>query len=356
MRECRSKIYNGTPIPECETCYQLEAKGGHSDRKTSIEDYGSSAKTIQNIADSDFKVSAPEVLDLRVGNVCNLKCQSCFSNLSIGVYDDIQQAFGNDDDLRPSPNHPRKLEAGFTVDQLEEVLSGVKEIKIIGGEPTLSQDWKVLSRYLVEQGFSKNIKVITHTNLTNFDESFFSDLMKFKHASVGLSIDGFSRLNDYLRYPSRWDSIIENLNRVATFFEGSDSIDCRINTVIQISNFYQLSDLGEFLLRETNTSEWAEWNAISLTDPSYYDVHILPTELIQKGFENFMRWRATLAENEKRWTNEIYSTLSGLSGGNSNEEELKRYIRATEIYDKFRGHDINELSTILRDVKGFVFN
>ena len=69
----------------CEICWKKEDRGFSSLRQHSNQIYKEHINNIKN----NIEVKNPFYLDLRLGNLCNLKCRMCISEWSSQIADEI---------------------------------------------------------------------------------------------------------------------------------------------------------------------------------------------------------------------------------------------------------------------------
>ena len=67
MQKVRSDLSNGKKISQCTLCWDREDKGFSSMRLEANKEYGM----------HDSTLATPKYLDLRLSNLCNLKCRMC---------------------------------------------------------------------------------------------------------------------------------------------------------------------------------------------------------------------------------------------------------------------------------------
>ena len=94
---------------------------------------------------------------------------------------------------------------------------------------------------IIRQGYADKILVRYNTNGLLVDDSIIDLWKKFKTVKVGFSIDDLSERNHYIRYPSDWDTIVQNLHKLDNT---PNNIHVSIATAIQILNIKTLPDFA----------------------------------------------------------------------------------------------------------------
>ena len=84
MRALRDKMYNGGIVNECEHCFLQEKVGKKSFRQMHNEEWTKKIgeeeihrRVKESIVNEWQMLSDPIYLDLRLSNLCNLKCRMC---------------------------------------------------------------------------------------------------------------------------------------------------------------------------------------------------------------------------------------------------------------------------------------
>lgn len=261
----RQQMLNGERPEMCARCFKEEDVGIWSTRQAWNEKWKE---------DKEYTVEAPfeiRYVDIRLGNLCNLKCRMCnpyASNQWIKEWHLISDKTEDLDDLKKL-NWP---ESEKTWDNLFSIVDSVEEIYLTGGEPTIIKEQFKLFEYCVKNGYAKNIKLKYNTNLTNIPRDLIDAWKDFKQVQLNCSIDAVGDLDRYIRYPSNWSKIQENF----------DIIQALPNSVIEIHNTVQMYNI----LRLDEFIDWAKpyghkiyFNI--LNHPEVLNIRVLPPHLKQ---------------------------------------------------------------------------
>ena len=247
MQELRQEFLNGNKPKTCQRCWDEEAAGRVSKRMNSrirLKEYYSSV---------DFQNIDPNQLwfiDLKLGNICNLKCRICGSwSSSKWAKEEIDYI----PELVDRKTHlaytylqdgawPRESPAFW--DNLKTLLPNIKYFEFTGGEPFLIEQHFELLRYAVEQGYSKNIEIHYNTNGTVFPEQ--AELWSnFKHVEIAFSIDNLGERFEYERYGADWSEVQTNIRRFTEM--RSAKISTQLCTTMNIQNVYYLPELCDWI-------------------------------------------------------------------------------------------------------------
>lgn len=332
FRAARLKFIAGEKIPQCNNCWKEEKSGIKSHRI--IENEMWLRKLGQNYIDELIKStdeqgylnSKPITLDLRLGNTCNLQCVMCRPRDSSKWLQDSKKlstilispgAKGDWDHKANSISNTdcfdwfEKLINNNSVDFF---LENIRHIIFGGGEPLLLKEHEKFITKLVETGYSKQIELRYHTNGTILNEKLLTLWSNFKEVELMISIDDWGIRNDYIRYPSNWNTIFENLKRLDN---SSENIVVNILSTIHAMNIYNFPEFAKKLL-EQNYKKICKKNdylmSVGTTHwPQYMCTRILPSSVKEKIIGNWER-NNDLLQNP-RWKNRIVSQIDFMMGG-----------------------------------------
>ena len=221
LKNLRSDLVNGVQNPICKTCWLDEESNKKSQRQVYNEHIGHiiedhwdknfihNKKLYNVIANVDYKNI--NSFDLKLGNLCNLKCIMCKSDNSsqllaeAKMHPELQEFHGNKD----QKNYQWPEQPEFK-DWCKTFLGLAIHIKFTGGEPFMNP-------YLLESLESipdeQKKKCILHftTNLTIINENILKILSKFKETWISVSVEGIDRVLEYARFGHRWKDLEKNL-------------------------------------------------------------------------------------------------------------------------------------------------
>ena len=247
MNKLRNDLLTGTKHKNCEVCWQEEKCGQQSKRQREnlrFQEY------TDRILKTSQELERPISLDLKLGNLCNLKCRICGPNNSSKWMEEAVR-FGHPDQLtRPNKklknmpaeesrkiinNWPSYAEKFWT--DLESCLPGIELLEIFGGEPMLNKRHFELLKKSVADGWSKKQNIHYNTNGTTLPpEEILKDVFpQFKQVNIMLSVDGTGRRFEYQRYPAKFDALLENFEKYRSYgFEPQICITVSVLTVYHI--------------------------------------------------------------------------------------------------------------------------
>lgn len=234
----RENMLAGRRPIECVGCFKTEDAGFESKRIQENKKYLTDGITATSNEKFQFKF-----IELRLGNVCNLKCLSCNPMSSTKWIEDVKKmVVVPDKDHYNYENYVTEWYRDLRwYDSLLEHCDKLECVYINGGEPTLIKEHFYFLDKLIEKGLSKNIELIYNINCTNLPEKFINCLKYFKEVKLQLSIDDIGDRNYYIRYPASWDKIEENLRIL-----NSETFNLSITQTISILNICNVYEFSKY--------------------------------------------------------------------------------------------------------------
>lgn len=258
--DIRQQLLKNQPVAGCSKCYNEEEASGFSMRTN--ENYLRNNNK-QNGPSYDVKVPTIKYLEMTFGNYCNLKCRTCNGDLSSTWWED-------ENALVDSGKYPDRYfyirnstkNVNIPFKWMPEDFINVEEIKFTGGEPMVHPDFIKLMDMLIELDVAKNIKLDVFTNCSWIPgEKYLDRLRQFKKIVLSLSVDGVGAVNDYIRAPSKWETVdnavtawlnLEDTNR--------ENVHVVWNPTINIYNILNVKEMIEWWITK-NTDIDENWLA-----------------------------------------------------------------------------------------------
>jgi MoaA/NifB/PqqE/SkfB family radical SAM enzyme len=277
MVNVRQRMLNGEQVKDCGQCYRKEKRNEFSFRQKANNDWDidSTNTTLINL---------PKYLDIRFGNLCNLRCRMCTGMYSSELGEELESIADKNEQFRLLGPDSAKI---YTFDwysdeskiwvELEKYVRFLDLIYLTGGEPTLVEgNYKFLQK-LIDSEDSKRISLVFNTNVTNAQKRFLNIISKFKRISLNLSIDGTEGTQEYIRYPSKWKTITKNLNTIVEHSKTTETgFDFNFTPAVSIINVANFNSLIEWAynLAINNQHKNITWDmqSIFLHGPEFMDM------------------------------------------------------------------------------------
>ena len=239
MNSLRQQFITSKMPSNCQRCWDEEAAGRTSKRMHSENKLRS-----LGIDTADLWPPKLQFLDLKLGNICNLKCRICGSFSSskwaaeeIAMYSKNQTARDNLANGRWVRESPRFWE------DLRELMKDVKYIEFTGGEPFLIDEHFDLLAAVVMMGLSQNISLHYNTNTTTVPKLGLELWPHFKEVEIAVSIDDIGDRFEYQRYGASWQKAQENLKRFFDLKKINDNIRLQLCLTVNVQNFYYIDEM-----------------------------------------------------------------------------------------------------------------
>jgi MoaA/NifB/PqqE/SkfB family radical SAM enzyme len=247
MQDLRRRFRAGEKPKTCNRCWEEEDAGRDSKR------IHSQVRLKELYQQVDWANDDPDQLwfvDLKLGNICNLKCRICGSWSSSKWAEEelayMPKDFNKKEHIAytwlKSGAWPRKTETFW--ENMRALLPNIKYFEFTGGEPWMIQEHFDLLEYAVSTGDSKHIDIHYNTNATQ-DPLPHAEIWKhFGRVDIAFSIDNVGDRFEYERYGANWTRANEIIDEVHTLQQGYGiNITTQLCFTINIQNVYYLDEL-----------------------------------------------------------------------------------------------------------------
>jgi len=305
MKDLRQQFLDGEKPETCSRCWEEEAAGKMSKRMNT------QVRLKHLMPDVDYENTEPDqlwFLDLKLGNVCNLKCRICGSwSSSKWAQEEMVRDGGGKEHL--AYTHLKKgawpKDNKQFWDNANELMKTVKYMEFTGGEPFMIQEHLDLLDFCVSMGRARDIEL--HYNTNGTQRIPWWRLREFKKVEVAYSIDNVGKRFEYERFGANWDDI-DNMNElkhgmgadIASEWYGltKAKFHRQLCFTINIQNVYYLDQL--LLWAKTKDFASIHWNY--LHDPWHMNVQYMTPEckeIVLGAIEH--NHKIVLPEYEKEW-------------------------------------------------------
>ena len=295
MKNLRMSLLGGKDADICQACHYEDVNNKVSGRQKQLF---KSAITLKDF-DKTFCSSPhydlfnhsydnqgyteyqPVDLQIDLGNTCNSSCIMCIPTYSSRLSVDYIKL--NQIEPRLFPKYPPMknwTDDEILVDKFVEEISknpNIKYIHFLGGETLYLKSFYTICDKLIESGYSKNVSIGTTTNCTVYTPDLERIIKEFKHVHLGLSVESFHLVNDYIRYPSNVDDVRDNIEKFLTL-RGQTGLHLSLRITPNILSIYHIDSVFEFMLDNKITAE----SCNILHDPSCLRVELLPNNIRQE--------------------------------------------------------------------------
>jgi organic radical activating enzyme len=337
----RDFLYGHKPAT-CQRCWDEEAAGRTSKR------INSKIRLKEYVGQIEFHNLDPNQLwfiDLKLGNICNLKCRICGSwSSSKWAKEEIDYVPGIDRKTHLAYKFlqdgawPRETKVFW--DNLKTLLPNIKYFEFTGGEPFLIEQHFELLRYAVEQDYSKNIEIHYNTNGTVFPEQ--AELWNnFKHVEIAFSIDNLGARFEYERYGANWNEVQANIAKFTAM--RSNKISTQLCTTMNIQNVYYLPELCDWI--STQTFDHIYFNV--LHDPWHMCISKMTVDA-----KNLVINRLSNHEFSPKYRAEVLRIIQFIKNGQGSDGQ--EFLRKMQTTDKYRHQNLHFTHKEIADAMGYI--
>jgi MoaA/NifB/PqqE/SkfB family radical SAM enzyme len=271
MASLRQEFLHGKQPSTCRKCWAVEASGGTSKRMHTLN-------RLKHMGISpDWTEDAKPLmfLDLKLGNICNLKCRICgswsssqFAAEELKFVDNKKQSFHYE--MLQAGSWPRENSQFWT--ELDESLTDIRYLEFTGGEPFMINEHFDLLQSLVDQGVAHQVEIHYNTNGTQYPEQAESIWQHFKHVEIAFSIDDVGSRFEYQRTNAVWTEVCDNIEQFKAMRARNSNITLQVCCTINVFNVLYLNDVANWI--STQEFDYVYWNM--LHDAPWLSIAHLP--------------------------------------------------------------------------------
>ncbi len=284
LKTVREQMIRGEWPAACERCHQAEEAGAPSARQHVNRRFGKDQETLvsQTGADGSLEHAIVRYADIRLGNVCNLSCRMCgpwSSRLWTDHYNNVQPTA-----YRLAAETLRQIGENNWVKRqslarlLNQYLPTIERVHFAGGEPLVIPEMAAALEQCIASGRAGEIELSYNTNLTVLPDKVTALWPHFRTVTLICSVDGYGKLNDYIRRPSRWNDIDRNLRMVDNRFNDWKIGSVTVSATVQICNVLEIDQLFAYI-RHAGFARIAPIpQLVPLFSPRYLSIQGLPAK------------------------------------------------------------------------------
>ena len=276
MRELRQDFIDKKQPQTCRKCWREERSGRTSKRMHTLD------RLKHMIPAAEWTADARPLmfLDLKLGNICNLKCRICGSwSSSTFAAEELANININKD--KKSSHHYQMLRQGAWPrenpgfwSEIDQVVDQIKYIEFTGGEPFMISEHFDMLQGLVDRDIAHNIEIHYNTNGTQYPENAADIWQHFKLVEIAISIDDVGTRFEYQRSNAVWDEVVANIARFKTLRDNLNNIQLQFCCTVNVFNVYYLKELADFVYAQD--FDYVYWNMMH--EAYYFSISTLPEQ------------------------------------------------------------------------------
>ena len=353
MKNARLKMVNGEVLEACTKCVEQETRGYKSMRRENDRDNNFKKVNADGSVDT-----MPYSMELHFGNVCNLKCKMCGQDYSNQIGKEILQIGEKDKDFlrwvyKQSGNvnnWTNNLSVQYTWFQnektkkrlIEFVSKHITLLTIIGGEPTVIPEFYELLDYCYKNNTLKDKDITIVTNLTNTNPKMTQWLPEMKKWKIWASLDGIGDTTEYIRYPSNFNKVKENLQYYKKMLDDCGNGSITFSPAIQLLNIHQLDEMLKWFI-DFSDGAWGDkvdvsWMAqvwyprICNYDTAPRKYRLMVADKLEKSVDYFAQYKSI----SSFYNTQIENLRTDQLDANTELDLQQSFIKYNDTQDKHR--------------------
>ena len=274
MRELRQEFIDGKQPQTCRKCWREERSGRTSKRMHTLD------RLKHMLPDQAWTADAKPLmfLDLKLGNICNLKCRICGSWSSSTFATEELADLGPDED-RKTNHHYQMLRQGAWPrenptfwNEIDQVVDQIQYIEFTGGEPFMIQEHFDMLQGIVDRGIADRVEIHYNTNGTQWPAGAEAIWQHFKTVEIAFSIDDVGARFEYQRSNAVWNEVQNNSELFKSMRDRNSIIRLQVCTTVNVFNVYYLEDVADWIANQT--FDFVYWNMMH--EAYYFSISTLP--------------------------------------------------------------------------------
>ena len=319
MQEMRQQLLAQEWPDKCKFCKNKNANGLKDE--TWIWDKHFSKVDIELDIEYGNSSKGPMFLDYRPSNYCNLKCRMCVPNASSQITTEFQQ----NSHLQKWFSAPEKVVKNF--DEFKEFTSNIelKQIKILGGEPTL--DPLVLDFLeAILDNYETLPSLRFTTNGTNLNARFRKIMERFDDIHIVFSIDAVSNAYDYIRSNANWSKTKKIIEEI---FDKNLAKNYGFNIVLMPYNIFHMTDLLDWFV-DLKDKGYNFDTFYDLSEGYTTEMNAVLTDHLREAIKDLIEWHESNTNYNIQDILDLYNTVT------FNKESYDRFVEYNNNLDKVR--------------------
>lgn len=223
MQDFRMKMLNGEKIDNCEFCHRMESSGLTSKRLGKNKRFLEKTKPFleKYYKENGYVDIMPQWWEIRLSTKCNLSCIMCTPGLSSMMYkeyskwekqDLLDPLMQGSLDIAKESGEEYLSKSKYFKEQIHKNLQNVLFMEFRGGEVFADAESIRFIKEVADTEYAKNIQLDISTNATLISNEIVDILNKFAGGVLRFSIDAYKEDDEYIRYHTDWNSVINSMN------------------------------------------------------------------------------------------------------------------------------------------------
>ena len=346
MRNLRAQFLAGEKPQTCRKCWNEERSGRDSKRIHTLN------RLKHMLPDQDWTTDAKPLmfLDLKLGNICNLKCRICgpwsssqFATEELNSMPRAEQKSSHAYQMLRAGAWPRENEQFWS--QIDTVLTDIRYIEFTGGEPFMIAEHFDMLQGIVDRGIAHQVEIHYNTNGTQYPEKAIEIWQHFKTVEIAFSIDDLAARFEYQRTNAVWWEVEQNLGKFRMLRSNYPNIQLQCCSTVNIFNVRYIDELAHWIVAQG--FDFVYWNMMH--DAWYFSIATLPDTVKASITEHLCTADVPLLYRE-----EFARIVDFMNGGASTDGFMLR-MKIADL-DRKRNQDFAAVAPEMARLIEYTFN
>ena len=340
MQGLRTGFLAGQRPETCRKCWNEEDAGRTSKRMHTLD------RLKHSLKDDPWTNDAKPLmfLDLKLGNICNLKCRICgswsssqFAGEEISFLPRAEQKSSHAYQMLRAGAWPKENEHFWQ--QIDSVLDNIRYIEFTGGEPVMIEQHFDMLQHIVDRGIAGQVEIHYNTNGTLFPERGPEIWKRFKTVEIAFSIDDIGHRFEYQRSNASWGTVKENINKFKIMSESMLNLQLQCCTTVNVFNVRYLDEVALWIALQD--FDFVYWNMMH--DAWYFSISRLPLAAKEQ-----LAYYLSTCDVPEQFRAEFVRIIDFMNQGESSDgEQTRQQIR---LLDKRRQQDLKKIAPELAHI------
>jgi len=273
MYQLRQAFLAGKQPATCRKCWSEEDAGRTSKRMHTLD----RLKHMGISTEWTPEAKPLMFLDLKLGNICNLKCRICgsWSSSSFAVEEIANSLEAHSKtsfayQMLKAGRWPRENESFWN--QIDQCLEDIRYIEFTGGEPFMIEEHFEMLQGIVDRGIAHQVEIHYNTNGTQYPHNAIEIWKHFKTVEIAFSIDDLCERFEYQRSGASWVDVQRNIDLFRQMRREHKNIQLQCCSTVNIFNVRYIDQLAHWI--SVQGFDFVYWNIMH--DAWYFSIAALP--------------------------------------------------------------------------------
>ena len=346
MRNLRAQFLAGEKPQTCRKCWNEERAGRLSKRMHTLD------RLKHMLPDQEWTQDAKPLmfLDLKLGNICNLKCRICgpwsssqFATEELNFMPREEQKSSHAYQMLRAGAWPRENDQFWS--QIDTVLSDIRYIEFTGGEPFMIDQHFDMLQGIVDRGIAHQVEIHYNTNGTQWPKRGPDIWRHFKTVEIAFSIDDIGERFEYQRTNADWAVVLDTITSFQYLRDQMPNIQLQCCSTVNVFNVRYIDQLAWWI--SLQKFDFVYWNIMH--DAWYFSIATLP-DTAKTAVTHHLKFNAAPAAYQR----DINGVVDFMNGGASTDGFMTR-MKIADL-DRKRNQDFAAICPEMAQLIEYTFN